>query len=206
VFHRNGHRVGLPAFKGEIVMNVMRRVFRKGTDNGGTGGRVRRSLAAVGVAAAAAGLLTVGAGQANASTAFTVHVTPNNTFGLLLDVSGASTSPGAPVIDWWANGGSNQVWTFYPVGNDVYEIANQNSGQCLTTDGIAGHGVFQWPCVGSATQIWSTGLTPTSVSAWTIGNPWSGLYLDVSGNNPWPGTSLDVWYYNGGANQHFAAL
>ena len=137
-------------------MNVMRRVFRKGTDIGGTGGRVRRSLAAVGVAAAAAGLLAVGAGQANASTAFTVHVTPNNTFGLLLDVSGASTSPGAEVIDWWANGGSNQVWTFYPVGDDVYEIANQNSGQCLTTDGIAGHGVFQWPCAGSVTQIWST--------------------------------------------------
>ena len=187
-------------------MNVMRRVFRKGTDIGGTGGRVRRSLAGVGVAAAAAGLLAVGAGQANASTAFTVHVTPNNTFGLLLDVSGASTSPGAEVIDWWANGGSNQVWTFYPVGDDVYEIANQNSGQCLTTDGIAGHGVFQWPCAGSVTQIWSTGLTPTSVSAWTISNPWSGLYLDVSGNNPWPGTSLIVWYYNGGANQHFAAL
>ena len=185
-------------------------MFRRGTGNGegtvGSVGRIRRVLAAVGVAAAAAGLLALGAGQANASTAFTVHVTPNNTFGLLLDVSGGSTSPGAQVIDWWANGGGNQVWTFYPVGNDVYEIANQNSGQCLTTDGIAGHGVFQLPCAGAASQIWSTGLTPTSVSAWTISNPWSGLYLDVSGNNPWPGTSLDVWYYNGGANQYFAAL
>ena len=191
-------------------MNVMRQVFRRGIGNDrgtvGAVGRVRRGLAAVGVAAAAAGLLALGAGQANASTAFTVHVTPNNTFGLLLDVSGGSTSPGAQVIDWWANGGGNQVWTFYPVGNDVYEIANQNSGQCLTTDGIAGHGVFQLPCAGAASQIWSTGLTPTSVGAWTISNPWSGLYLDVSGNNPWPGTSPDVWYYNGGANQYFAAL
>ena len=65
-----------------IVMNVMRRVFRRGIGNGeGTVGRVRRGLAAVGVAAAAAGLLALGAGQANASTAFTVHVTPTTRSG-----------------------------------------------------------------------------------------------------------------------------
>src|SRR6516162_5628253 len=79
------------------------------------------------------------AGPASASTQFTVHVTPNNTFGLLLDVSGGSTQPGAPVIDWWANGGANQQWTFSPIGgNNTYEIINVNSGMCLATDGVAG--------------------------------------------------------------------
>jgi len=62
-------------------MNMMRRVFGKKIGNGGAGGivgRVRRGLAAAGVAAAAVGLLMLGAGQANASTAFTVYMTPNN--------------------------------------------------------------------------------------------------------------------------------
>ena len=85
-------------------------------------------MAAVGVATAAAGLLALGAGQANASAAFTVHVTPNNTFWLLLDVSGGSTSPGAQVIDWWANGGSNQVWTFYPPGTMCMRSRTRTAG------------------------------------------------------------------------------
>ncbi len=48
-----------------IVMNVMHRMFRRGIGNGegsvGAVGRVRRGLAAVGVAAAAAGLLLTAA-------------------------------------------------------------------------------------------------------------------------------------------------
>jgi hypothetical protein len=167
---------------------------------------IRYGVGALAVAAAATAVLATGVGPASASTAFATHLTPNNTFGLLLDVSGASTSPGAPVIDYWANGGANQAWTFIPVGNSVYEIVNQNSGQCLSTDGIAGDAVFQLPCNGGLTQRWSTGLTPSSYSAYTIMNPYSGLYLDVNGDSPWPGTSLDVWYYNGGANQYFSAL
>ncbi len=147
------------------------------------------------------------AGPASASTAFTVHVTPNNTLGLLLDVSGGSTQPGAPVIDWFANGGANQEWTFYSYGgNNTYEIVNVNSGMCLTTDGVAGDQVFQMPCNGSSTQQWATGLNPSSVNAYTIRNIYSNLYLDVSGGSSWWGASIDTWPYNGGSNQYFAAL
>ena len=32
---------------------------------------------------------------------------------LALDVNGASTSPGAPVIQWFGNGGSDQRWNWY---------------------------------------------------------------------------------------------
>ena len=59
---------------------------------------------------------TVLAGPASASSGFTTHITPNNTLGLLLDVQGGSTQPGAPVIDWYANGGANQEWTFSTTG------------------------------------------------------------------------------------------
>jgi len=165
-------------------------------------------LSAVIAALAAPALLgAMLAGPASASTSFAIHISPNNTFGLLLDVSGGSTQPGAPVIDYWANGGANQAWTFYPVGgNNIYEILNNNSGMCLTSDGIAGDQVNQMPCEGSQLQLWRTYLTPSSTSAYPIQNVYSGLYLDVSGNSPWPGAAIDTWPYNGGANQFFVAL
>lgn len=147
------------------------------------------------------------AGPASASSAFTTHVTPNNTFGLLLDVSGASAYPGAPVIDRYANGGGNQNWYSAPAGgNSTYEIINVHSNMCLTTDGRAGDQVYQEPCYGSQNQQWQTSLNPGSVYAYTIKSVYSGLYLDVNGDSPWPGASIDTWYYNGGANQYFGAI
>ena len=154
----------------------------------------------------AAGLTLGASGAAHADGGFTIHLTPNNTLGLLLDVNGASQSPGAGVIDWYADGGQNQAWTFIPFGNNVYEIQNVNSGQCLTTDGVAGDGVYQLQCTGSLPQKWSTPITPSAVGAYTIKSAWTGLYLDVNGNSSWPGATVDTWYYNGQSNQYFGAL
>jgi hypothetical protein len=170
--------------------------------------RAARLSAVLALLATPALLGAVLAGPASASTSFTVHVTPNNTLGLLLDVSGASTAPGAPVIDWFANGGANQEWTFLPDGgNNTYEIVNVNSGMCLTTDGIAGDQVYQLSCAGSQIQQWTTGLNPGNAGyGYTIKSVYSGLYLDVSGNSAWPGASIDTWPYNGGSNQFFGAL
>jgi hypothetical protein len=151
---------------------------------------------------------TAAAGPASASSIFNIHISPNNTFALVLDVSGASTQPGAPVIDWWQNGGSNQGWTFVPNGSgpNIYEIINDNSGQCLTTDGVAGDQVFQDPCSSSLLQLWHTPLNPSSAESWAIQNVGSLLFLDVSGDNAWPGASIDTWTWNGGSNQLFVAL
>jgi Ricin-type beta-trefoil lectin domain-like len=148
------------------------------------------------------------ASAADANDSFSTHVTPANTFYLQLDVGGASTSPGAGVIDWWTNGGANQAWTFTRItGNaNTFEIINQNSGQCLTTDGVAGDQVYQEPCDQGTAQEWITGLRPaTFSSAYAIESAYSGLYLDVNGDSPWPDTSIDTWYWNGGYNQYFAA-
>jgi Ricin-type beta-trefoil lectin domain-like len=136
-------------------------------------------------------------------------VTPNNTFYMMLDVSGASTSPGAGVIDWWANGGANQKWNWVLVDSidGIYVLQNQNSGQCLTSDGIPGDQVYQMPCNYGENQEWYTDL-PTQyeesvASSATLKNVASGLYLDVYGDSPWPGASIDTWYYNGNPNQYF---
>ena len=189
-------------------MNITLPALRRHRD--GSGRRPRRAVrisAALAVLAVPALLGATLAGPASASGGFTTHVTPNNTFGLLLDVSGGSTYPGAPVIDWYANGGQNQNWLFFSVnGGNTYEIINVNSNMCLTTDGFAGDQVYQEPCNEGTVQEWQTSLTPSSVSAYTIKSVYSGLYLDVSGDSPWAGASIDTWYYNGGANQYFAAI
>ena len=172
---------------------------------GPRGRRGRIAVTAAAVALATAGAVAGGAASAQASTGFTIGITPDNTSFLLLDVSGASTSLGAGVIDWVANSGANQSWTFIPEGNDVYEIENNNSGMCLTTDGVAGDQVYQFNCYGTPGQLWYTHLQPTGAVA-TIENQSSGLYLDVNGDSPWEGTIIDTWYYNGGYNQYFAAI
>jgi hypothetical protein len=80
-------------------MNIALPALRRHRD--GSGRRPRRAArisAALGVLAVPALLGATLAGPASASTAFTTHITLNNTFGLLLDVSGGSTYPGAPAI------------------------------------------------------------------------------------------------------------
>jgi hypothetical protein len=137
---------------------------------------------------------------------------PDSTIlNLMLDVSGASLSPGAPVIQWWSNGGANQKWDFQPMPDGTDEIIDVNSGQCLTTDGIAGDGVYQDPCVGEDNQEWWTNLQPVGFywigyqnTPYPIQSVSSGLYLDVNGDSPWPGATIDTWYWNGDANQYFA--
>ena len=166
--------------------------------------RLSATVAALAVPALIGG--TALASPASASSVLTTHITPTNTFFLMLDVSGASTQAGAPVIDWYANGGANQSWSFVPSGGThTYEIVNGNSGQCLTSDGVPGDQVYQFPCVSSPTQQWRTNLA-TSPNYCMIQNVASGLYLDVSANSVWPGTAIDTWYYNGNSNQYFGTI
>ena len=168
--------------------------------------RLRRLAAGAVLTAGTAGLVAAGAGVASANPTFTTHLTPDNTFFLQLDVSGASTAPGAPVIDWYSNGGANQVWTFVDQGGGNYEIVNQNSGQCLTTDGVAGDQLYQFYCLNGPGQRWQTGLTGNPADAFVaknIYNPAYGLDVDVYGDSAWPGAAIDAWYPNGGYNQSF---
>jgi hypothetical protein len=123
---------------------------------------------------------------------------------LALDVSGASTVPGAPVIQWLRNGGSNQRWNFVALSNGYEQIVNQNSGQCLTSDGVAGHWVYQWPCDNSNPhQQWEGDLGSVWSSMNGLQNRASALWLDVAGDAYWPGAHLITWYWNATLGEAF---
>ncbi|MFB9238731.1 RICIN domain-containing protein [Plantactinospora siamensis] len=119
--------------------------------------------------------------------------------------SGASQAYGAPVIQWSGNGGANQIWKFVPTGG-YYEIVNQNSGQCLTTDGVAGDQTYQFLCTGADTQLWYTDLAPNNGVGYSVGSKASRLYLEVYGAAGWQGAAIDTWYWNGGSNQYWSAF
>lgn len=99
-----------------------------------------------------------------------------------------------------------QRWNFVQLPDGNEQIVNQNSGMCLTTDGVAGHWVYQWPCDSSNPhQEWKGSL----ISAWYAGehplqNPASGLMLDVEGDHWWAGANIITWYPNGTDGELFA--
>jgi hypothetical protein len=133
--------------------------------------------------------------------------TDTNGADFVLDVSGASTQPGAPVIQWYGNFGTNQRWSVQDVPDDApyEEIVNQNSGQCLTTDGRPGDWVYQEPCAAQPEwqQLWKGTLNdgPFAMLS-TLQSPDS-LFLDVEGNSGSAGAHLITWYSTGGNNQYF---
>jgi hypothetical protein len=155
------------------------------------------AVTAIGVLSAI-GLLAGTSGAAEASNSVTIAPLPNPF--VFMDVVGASTGDGARVIVWLQSG-DNQRWSFRPAGSS-YEIVNQHSGKCLTTDGVAGHQLYQWRCKGDPGQFWDTEL-PTHGGAWPIRNPASGLQVDLNGHDTTAGTPVIGWPWNGGSNQYW---
>src|ERR1700733_8306247 len=96
-------------------------------------------------AVSAGGFLASGmsAAQAEQSPGYTTLVPASS--WLDIAVSGGSTMIGAPIIQWWADGGAEQQWSI-PDSYATGDIINENSGMCITTDGVAGDGLFQEPC------------------------------------------------------------
>ena len=176
--------------------------------------RVRTGIAlALAAGAAAAALLTTGVTAASADGYYlqNVYISPQITDGtLMLDVSGASQSPSAQIIQYWLHANNaNQKWNFLRMPDGTSEVVNVNSGQCMTTDGIAGDPVEQQPCIGALNQEWYTngfatgGGTFAFASSYAFQSAYSGLYLDVYGASHWAGAIIDTWYFNGGSNQFF---
>ena len=78
----------------------------------------------------------------------------------------------------------------------------RTSGKCLTTDGVAGHQLFQWTCTGSPLQVWSGSFADTFRST-PLKNHSSGLSMDVNGGSRWAGAAIIAWYPNNADNQYF---
>jgi hypothetical protein len=82
----------------------------------------------------------------------------NRMNGMCLDVQGASTAAGAPVIQWPCSGNNNQqwqiIWTGYPNGTGnsatgfVVEFQNENSGLLLSSGSTAGGSTLAQESVG----------------------------------------------------------
>jgi hypothetical protein len=131
------------------------------------------------------------------------HISNKNS-GLLLDVSGASKTAGANVIQWSNTGGANQKWTLASVGGGYFTIVNQNSGLVLDVSGgstSSGAQVIQWTSNGGTNQQWS--LVAVSGGYYNIVNRNSGLLLDVTSSSTTAGTNIIQWSSNGGANQQW---
>jgi hypothetical protein len=168
------------------------------------------------LAVAAVGLAGVGAtaGAAQADTGYSVTwsggylITGSYDF-LNVAVSNASTSGGAPIIQWAADNGYEQVWRFgYESYNGVYQgafIQNENSGLCINTDGVAGDQLDQEACyVGNSNELFNIYGNLGGYDSFQ--NTGSGLYLDVSGYSWGEGAAIDLWYQNNQPNQTFATV
>jgi hypothetical protein len=128
---------------------------------------------------------------------------------LVLDVSGASQSPSAPVITYsydLTGNGYNQDWAFIQSQySGWYEILNRNSGQCLTVQyntSTPGNPLIQYPCGGAYNQLWYMGNVQLDTT-YTIESALDGEVVDIQNAYPWPGGIVDQWYSNGGWNQQF---
>ena len=136
---------------------------------------------------------------------------------LLMGVSGASTSEGASVLQWPANGSLDQDWYVLPSENGYAEIVDRNSGMCMSVAGNSltpGTQLVQWPC-GEAnySQDWFLGSSGTfanwSENNWKVGvhsqlDPF--LYAEVEGQSPYAGAPIDQQFWDGGWNQVWTFL
>ncbi|MFL9947183.1 RICIN domain-containing protein [Paraburkholderia agricolaris] len=90
-------------------------------------------------------------GLAQAQTSASVALTGSS---FCADVDSQSLAPGAAVITWTCNGGTNQSWLPSSSGSQ-YTLLNQNSNLCMDVSGaskVAGAPVIQWTCNGGTNQ------------------------------------------------------
>src|SRR4051794_8271814 len=151
------------------------------------------------VATALAGLAVAALpAAANAQSLQNVSIATGASYNyLVLDVAGGSTSNGAKVIQWAGHGTGNQRWNFVDQGNGTSAIVNQNSGKCLTSDGVAGHQLYQFTCVGSLLQQWRGTLGNVfDSSSPKLVNVASGVLMGVSGGRGAGGTPILPWDFH----------
>ncbi|MFE5796593.1 RICIN domain-containing protein [Streptomyces sp. NPDC056503] len=135
------------------------------------------------------------------------HTLVNSASGGLLDVSGESTSDGAPVGVYRPTTGSNQSWTLRPVAADTWTpLRLRHSGKCLDVSGTStadGAQVVQYTCGGATNQQWS--LRPAGGGYVNVVARHSGKCLDVTNESTADGAVVFQYACNGGANQQWSA-
>jgi aryl-phospho-beta-D-glucosidase BglC (GH1 family) len=146
------------------------------------------------------------AGEARAATIDTSawYVLESRHSGKVLDVSGASSSDGASMIQWSRSGNANQQWRFVEAGDGFYQLRARHSGKVV---GIAqgstanGADVVQVTAGSAASQQFS--VTDTSGGFVKLINRGSGKALDVWGWSTADGGRISQYTDSGGANQQW---
>lgn len=150
-----------------------------------------------------------GAGLYRLATQTTVPVPSSYTLtarhsGRLADVFNASTADNANVVQWAANGQTNQRWQFRDLGGGTYNIVSANSGKCLdvasgtTSDGAR---VVQWTCNGGTNQQWQ--LQDLGTGYLHLIARHSNKCLDVLNAATTDGAQIVQWTCNAGTNQQW---
>ena len=113
--------------------------------------------------------------------------------GRCVDVSGAGTANGSPMVIWDCHTNSNQQFT-----QDGKALRVQ--GKCLEVPANASPGAQAqiWDCTGAANQQWDLNGNGTA------SNVQNGLCLDVNGAATANGSAVIAWNCHTGANQRWA--
>jgi hypothetical protein len=126
--------------------------------------------------------------------------------GQCLNVEGASTAPGARLIQWPCQpAGSGNDEFLHDRGNIDYTLTPANNTLCLDIEGASvnpGSRLIQWTCNSQLNQeFYFYAPNPNDLyHVWIISTN-SGLCLDVTGASQTPGTGVIQWSCNGQDNQ-----
>jgi hypothetical protein len=139
----------------------------------------------------------------------------NGASGMLLDVTGASTSAGALVDQWPDNGQTNQQWqVISAAGGGAYELVSVGSGLALDVYGASkanGTQIDQYPYNGNPWQQWtfqapSGQLPPATLIAngtYVLVSVNSGTALDNPDYSTTPGEDMEIYTINNGTIQQW---
>jgi hypothetical protein len=122
--------------------------------------------------------------------------------GLAVDVSGAATTNGAPVIQSPFGGSASSLWTFIATSNGYYQVNNVNSKKDMVVQSAStasGAKIIQWSFGSSGDDQWKPVLNADGT--YTFFNLHSGLVLDDPGGSTTQGTQFDQASPSGGSNQ-----
>ncbi|HEV2779415.1 MAG TPA: RICIN domain-containing protein [Actinophytocola sp.] len=124
--------------------------------------------------------------------------------GKLLDVFNAATTDDANIVQWTANGQTNQQWQLRDAGGGFVNVVSVNSGKCLDVAGSAttdGARIVQWTCHTGANQQWRIQDLGTGYLQLIARH--SGKCLDVLNAAATDGAQVVQWTCGTGANQQW---
>ncbi|MEV4333572.1 RICIN domain-containing protein [Streptomyces sp. NPDC049597] len=130
----------------------------------------------------------------------------NKATGLLLEITGESTSEGAPAGVYRPTTGSHQSWSAPSTAAETWRpLTFRHSGKCLDVSGAStgdGAQVGQYGCNSGLNQQWLLRTTATGFAEVVARH--SGKCLDVSGLSTAEGAQVFQYGCNGGRNQEWA--